>query len=62
MKKPFKVAWAAGTGSVLGAFGVLLQSSKAIASEADLVLPDLHSVSFLGGIPGYTLLMGTSIY
>jgi K(+)-stimulated pyrophosphate-energized sodium pump len=28
-----------------------------MASEADLVLPDLHSVPFLGGIPGDTLLM-----
>ncbi|WP_418219463.1 sodium-translocating pyrophosphatase [Chlorobaculum limnaeum] len=28
-----------------------------MASEADLVLPDLSSVSFLGGIPGHTLLM-----
>ena len=27
------------------------------ASEADLVLPDLNSVSFLGGIPGDTLLL-----
>ena len=57
MKKPFNVAWVARAGSVLGGLGVLLQSPKALASEADLVLPDLHSVSFLGGIPGYTLLL-----
>jgi K(+)-stimulated pyrophosphate-energized sodium pump len=57
MKKPLKVTWLARTSSVLGALGVLLQSQVAQASEADLVLPDLHSVSFLGGIPGDTLLM-----
>ncbi|MGB0130620.1 sodium-translocating pyrophosphatase [Chlorobium sp.] len=57
MKKPFNVSWLARAGSVLGGLGVLLQSPKAMASEADLVLPDLHSVPFLGGIPGDTLLM-----
>ena len=57
MKKPLNVSWLARAGSVLGGLGVLLQSPKAMASEADLVLPDLHSVPFLGGIPGDTLLM-----
>jgi K(+)-stimulated pyrophosphate-energized sodium pump len=62
MKKPLKVTWVARAGSVLGCLGVLLQSQVAQASEADLVLPNLHSVSFLNGlvpsgIPGDTLLM-----
>ncbi|NTW69664.1 MAG: sodium-translocating pyrophosphatase [Chlorobiaceae bacterium] len=57
MKKPLKVTWLARAGSVLGGLGLLLQSQVAHASEADLVLPDLHSVSFLGGIPGDTLLL-----
>ncbi|NTV46884.1 MAG: sodium-translocating pyrophosphatase, partial [Chlorobiales bacterium] len=41
----------------MAGLGVFLQAPNAMASEADLILPDLHSVSFLGGIPGYTLLM-----
>ncbi|ABL65437.1 sodium-translocating pyrophosphatase [Chlorobium phaeobacteroides] len=57
MKKPFNVTWVARAGSVLGGLGILLQAPKAMASEADLVLPDLQSVAFLGGIPGSTLLM-----
>ncbi|NTV05992.1 MAG: sodium-translocating pyrophosphatase, partial [Chlorobiaceae bacterium] len=57
MKKPFNVTWLSRAVSVLGGLGILLQSPKAMASEADLVLPDLHSVSFLGGIPGDTLLL-----
>ncbi|NHQ60990.1 sodium-translocating pyrophosphatase [Chlorobium sp. BLA1] len=57
MKKPLNVTWLARAGSVLGGLGLLLQSQVAHASEADLVLPDLHSVSFLGGIPGDTLLL-----
>src|SRR6187549_321868 len=36
---------------------VLLSAAPAFASEADLVLPDLDSVSFMG-IPGRKLLMG----
>ncbi|XXF81681.1 sodium-translocating pyrophosphatase [Myxococcaceae bacterium GXIMD 01537] len=35
----------------------LLASSSARASEADLVLPDFSSVTFLGGINGHALLM-----
>ncbi len=36
---------------------LLLSVSTAAASEADLVLPDMGSVSFLGGVSGRTLLM-----
>jgi K(+)-stimulated pyrophosphate-energized sodium pump len=36
---------------------VLLSASFAAASEADLVLPDMSSVSFIGGISGRTLLL-----
>ena len=62
MKKPFNVTWPARAVSALGALGLLLQAPNAYASEADLLLPDLHSQSFLdgivqGGIPGDTLLM-----
>jgi K(+)-stimulated pyrophosphate-energized sodium pump len=57
MKKQFNVTWWARAVSVLAGLGVLLQAPNALASEADLVLPDLHSLSFLGGIPGDTLLM-----
>jgi K(+)-stimulated pyrophosphate-energized sodium pump len=57
MKKPFNVTWWARAVSVLGGLGILLQAQNAFASEADLVLPDLSSVTFLGGIPGHTLLM-----
>jgi len=62
MKKPFNVTWMPRAVSALGGLGILLQAPKAMASEADLVLPDLHSVSFLsglvpGGIPGSTLLL-----
>ena len=58
MKQPTKAAkWYVRAGSVLAGLGVLLSASQAYASEADLVLPDLSSVSFLGGIPGHTLLM-----
>jgi K(+)-stimulated pyrophosphate-energized sodium pump len=57
MKQPSKVRWFVRAASVLAGLGVLLQSSQAFASEADLVLPDLSSVSFLGGIPGHTLLL-----
>ncbi|NTV09050.1 MAG: sodium-translocating pyrophosphatase, partial [Chlorobium limicola] len=57
MKKPFNVVRKAGAVMVSASLGVLLHAPKAMASEADLVLPDLHSVSFLGGIPGDTLLL-----
>ena len=57
MKKPINVTWWARAVSALGGLGVLLQAPNAQASEADLVLPNLHSVSFLGGIPGDTLLL-----
>jgi K(+)-stimulated pyrophosphate-energized sodium pump len=58
MKQPTKAAkWYVRAGSVLSGLGLFLQASQAFASEADLVLPDLSSVSFLGGIPGHTLLM-----
>jgi K(+)-stimulated pyrophosphate-energized sodium pump len=57
MKQPSNVKWFVRAGSALAGLGVLLHSSQAYASEADLVLPDLSSVSFLGGIPGHTLLM-----
>ena len=57
MKKPFNATWLARTVSVLGGLGVLLQAQNAFASEADLILPDLHKGLFFGGIPGDTLLM-----
>jgi K(+)-stimulated pyrophosphate-energized sodium pump len=57
MKQPTNVRWYVRAGSVLAGLWVLLQAPQAFASEADLVLPDLSSVSFLGGIPGHTLLM-----
>ena len=57
MKQPTKARWFVRATSVLAGLGVLLQASQAFASEADLVLPDLSSVSFLGGIPGHTLLL-----
>jgi K(+)-stimulated pyrophosphate-energized sodium pump len=62
MKKPFNVTWLPRAVSVLGGLGVLLQAQNAFASEADLLLPDLHSKTFLdgivqGGIPGDTLLL-----
>ncbi|HBU23080.1 MAG TPA: sodium-translocating pyrophosphatase [Chlorobaculum sp.] len=57
MKQPTKAKWIVRATSALAGLGVLLSASQAYASEADLVLPDLSSVSFLGGIPGHTLLM-----
>ena len=57
MKKSLKVTWLSRIVSILGGLGIVLQSQNAFASEADLLLPDLHSVSFLGGIPGSTLLL-----
>ncbi|AOS83567.1 sodium-translocating pyrophosphatase [Chlorobaculum limnaeum] len=57
MKQPTKERWFVRAGSALAGLGLSLQASQALASEADLVLPDLSSVSFLGGIPGHTLLM-----
>ncbi len=35
----------------------LLNAAPAAASEANLILPDFNSVSFLGGISGYNLLL-----
>ncbi|UWX58427.1 sodium-translocating pyrophosphatase [Chlorobaculum sp. MV4-Y] len=57
MKQPTKAKWYVRATSALAGLGLLLPASQAYASEADLVLPDLSSVSFLGGIPGHTLLM-----
>ena len=57
MKKSLKVTWLSRIVSILGGLGIVLQAQNAFASEADLLLPDLHSVSFLGGIPGSTLLL-----
>ena len=48
-------SWKAKGLGLLLAAGSLLVSSLAFASEADLKLPDLSSVSFLG-MPGHTLL------
>jgi K(+)-stimulated pyrophosphate-energized sodium pump len=42
-------------GALVGAMTLLLSASSALASESDLVLPDLSSVKFLG-MPGTTLL------
>ncbi len=61
MKKPFNETWLAKAVPVLGGLGVLMQAPNAFASEADLLLPDLHSKTFLdgivqGGIPGDILL------
>src|SRR4051812_11791859 len=39
-------------------FAVLAVASPARADESSLVLPDLRSVTFLGGTDGRTLLMG----
>ncbi len=36
---------------------VVLASTAAYASEADLIIPDLSSVAFLGGVSGYNLLL-----
>jgi K(+)-stimulated pyrophosphate-energized sodium pump len=57
MKQPTNAKWFVRAGSALAGLGVLMHASQAYASEADLVLPDLSSVTFLGGIPGHTLLM-----
>ena len=57
MKKSLKVTWLSRIVSILGGLGILLQAQNALASEADLLLPDLHKGFFLGGIPGDTLLM-----
>src|SRR3954462_3646208 len=43
--------------TVVAAASALAVSASAYASEADLRLPDLSSVKFMGGIPGRTLLM-----
>jgi len=43
--------------AVLLASSVAQAASEAGSGEAGLILPDLASVSFLGGIPGHTLLM-----
>ncbi|NTU52660.1 MAG: sodium-translocating pyrophosphatase [Chlorobiaceae bacterium] len=57
MKQPTKAKRYVRAGSVLAGLMAFLQAPQAFASEADLVLPDLSSVSFLGGIPGHTLLL-----
>jgi K(+)-stimulated pyrophosphate-energized sodium pump len=57
VKTQSKRNWITRVGAALAGLGVFLQAPNAMASEADLVLPDLHSVSFLGGIPGDTLLL-----
>jgi K(+)-stimulated pyrophosphate-energized sodium pump len=57
MKQPRNVTWFARAGSAMAGLGVFMHASQAYASEADLVLPDLSAVSFLGGIPGHTLLL-----
>lgn len=57
MKKPSNVKWVVGAASALAGLGVLLYAPQAQASEADLVLPNLSSVTFLGGISGSALLM-----
>ena len=49
--------WSAGL-AVAIAFASLLISSSAFADEGNLKLPDLRSVSFLGGINGHNLLLG----
>jgi len=43
--------------SLAAAVTVLAASASAFANEADLHLPDLSSVTFMGNIPGRTLLM-----
>jgi K(+)-stimulated pyrophosphate-energized sodium pump len=48
-------SWKAKGLSLMVAAGSLLVSSLAFASEADLKLPDLSSVAFMG-VPGHTLL------
>ncbi len=49
--------WSAGL-AVAIALASLLISSSAFADEGNLKLPDLRSVSFLGGINGHNLLLG----
>jgi K(+)-stimulated pyrophosphate-energized sodium pump len=44
--------------AVCGLLPLLLSESRALASEASLVLPDLSSATFLGGVAGNKLLMG----
>jgi K(+)-stimulated pyrophosphate-energized sodium pump len=44
--------------AVCGLLPLLLSESRALASEASLVLPDLSSAKFLGDIAGNRLLMG----
>ena len=44
--------------ALCGLLPLLLSESRALASEASLVLPDLPSVKFLGGVAGNRLLMG----
>jgi len=43
---------------VCGLLPLLFSGSRALASEASLVLPDLSSAKFLGGVAGNRLLMG----
>jgi K(+)-stimulated pyrophosphate-energized sodium pump len=53
-------AWASGAGiwAMLAAAAVLLSTgSLAMASEADLIIPDLSKATFLGGLSGSALLM-----
>ena len=47
-----------GIAIALVALVLVLGAVPAQASEADLVLPDMSQVTFLGGISGTTLLMG----
>jgi K(+)-stimulated pyrophosphate-energized sodium pump len=46
------------TPRLAGALMGLLAASPAFASEADLVIPDLSKASFVGGVDGWTLLLG----
>ncbi len=52
--------WLAGGASVLAAGQEAAQAAGAphVGGEANLVLPDLRQVTFLGGIDGHTLLLG----
>ncbi len=45
-------------GSLLGAVPLCWAADDSHGGEANLILPDLDSVSFLGGIPGGKLLLG----
>src|SRR5215471_11034195 len=59
--KRFRVAGQAVMLAAASGFAVA-QESSAQGGEAELILPDLHQASFLGGISGWTLLLGGLVF